>query len=124
MGDKTESCPGRAEGSFTIEASLIMPMILGIIVMLIYFAMAAHDRCVIEHVCCLASSEAAGGEKSDEEAAALADEELDRRLICTWDTDITVYSDEEYVWTKISVNTFGKAYTHASACHKLFLPDY
>ena len=41
----------KVKGSFTVEAALIMPVILGVIVLSDYISMFAYDRCVIEYVC-------------------------------------------------------------------------
>ena len=37
----------KLEGSYTVEASLLFPFILSVIILLMYFAFFLHDRCVM-----------------------------------------------------------------------------
>lgn len=97
----------RYKGSFTIEAALIMPMILGIIVLFIYASMYSHDRCVLEYA---VNSEESGFED---------------RLILKWDTQVTVREEDECYITEITAQTvlFGKC-IHTGRAYKHFCPKY
>ena len=114
----------KKEGSFTIEAALIMPVILGVIVLFIYIAMYSYDRCVIEYVCQSAASRAV--REGEEMAAGYAEAELYARLICRWVTKIEFSSDEEGLTAEIEayLPAFGREFTHASTAYEQFLPKY
>ncbi|MBO4904703.1 MAG: pilus assembly protein [Lachnospiraceae bacterium] len=45
----------KTNGSFTVEAALIMPLILGVIVLFIYICLHCYDRCVTEYRNCLSN---------------------------------------------------------------------
>ncbi|MCR5591681.1 MAG: hypothetical protein K6F73_09140 [Lachnospiraceae bacterium] len=117
----------KADGSFTIEAALIMPIILGIIVLFIYIAMHSYDLCVIEYVCEKTCIDAVREVFSDEtEAEDRASSELESRLIGKWDADIRVHSDDMAVYTEIEARSllFSGAWTYTSLAYKHFLPNY
>ena len=79
-------CNIRKRGSFTVEAALIMPVILGVIVTFIYIAMFCHDRCVIEYSCRVSSAKAAYDTDPEQTAAVVSEQNLGRFLILDWDT--------------------------------------
>ena len=43
------------EAYFTVEAALVMPVVLAIIVMIIYMSFYLYDRCVMQQDCCVLS---------------------------------------------------------------------
>lgn len=99
------------KGSFTVEAALIIPMILGIIVLFLYLAMYAHDRCALQYA-------AQSGKNAGQ---ILADQ-----LILDWDTDISTYSDNESITVRIEAKTpfSGRTYLHEASVYKHFRPNY
>lgn len=115
----------RYKGSFTVEAALIMPMILGIIVLFVYIAMFAHDRCALEYICQGACAMAVY-EPECETAARNAASELSDRLILDWDTDIDVKEEEDLLILRIEarVPLFDRVFTHTAKAYKHFYPKY
>ena len=113
-------------GSFTIEAALIMPMILGVIVLFINISMVSFDRCAIEYICHTACLDAVYEEDSDLWAEDYIRTQLDKRLICKWDTDVTVYSDEEAVTARVEAKprVFDRTFVYTVKANKLFCPKY
>lgn len=97
----------RYKGSFTIEAALIMPMILGIIVLFIYASMYSHDRCVLEY------------------AVQSGESVIPDRLMLKWDTSVEVQEEDEYRITELTAQTalFGKC-IHRAKAYKHFCPKY
>ena len=117
----------REKGSFTVEAALIMPMILGVIVLFIYMGMFMFDRCTIKYICQKASCEGVcEGDDIELFAEGYAADELSRRLILGWDTDISAYSDDRYLTTTIEAKStlFDRSFTHTARAVKHFLPKY
>lgn len=104
-----------------------MPMILGVIVLFLYIAMFAHDRCAMEYVC---QTAVAGAVYSEEDPVAAArdhiDENLSKRLTLKWDTDIRVYEDDEKVTAQIEAASvlFHRTFLHETAAYKHFCPKY
>ena len=94
----------RCKGSFTVEAALIMPVILGVIVLFLYMAMFLYDRCMIRYVWQEAALEAVY-EEGDAETFAkdLVEDGLKKNLILRWDHETHVSSDDETVSVKICV---------------------
>ncbi len=117
----------RKRGSFTVEAALIMPMILGVIVLFIYIAMFAHDRCVLEYACQTASARAAY-DRSDPEEEAERIMELNTRssLILNWDMDMHASADETVVTAYIEATppVLNITYTHSASAYGYFCPKY
>ena len=117
----------RYRGSFTVEAALIMPMILGVIVLFIYIGMFMFDRCTIEYICQQASFEAANaGEDIQRSAEAYAMDEISKRLILKWDTNIRTYCDERSVIMTIEAKNviFDRAFIHTARTVRHFCPKY
>ena len=93
----------RCKGSLTVEAALIMPVVLGVIVLFLYMAMYLHDRCAIQYVCQQAALEAVYREGDFEAfAGEFADNELEKKLILDWDRETYVSSDNGSISVKIS----------------------
>ena len=97
----------RYKGSFTIEAALIMPIILGIIVLFIYASMYAHDRCVLEY------------------AAQSEESVIPDKLMLKWDTSVSIFEEEDCFVTEITAQTavFGRC-IHRAKTYKHFCPKY
>ncbi|MBO4903662.1 MAG: pilus assembly protein [Lachnospiraceae bacterium] len=109
----------RYKGSFTVEAALIMPVILGVIVLFLYLAMFLHDRCTMQYVCQEAALEAVYHEKyMDVYAGEIIDDELEKKLIIHWDHETYVSSDDESISVKISarpqITLFSKVLTESA----------
>ena len=117
----------RYRGSFTVEAALIMPVILGVIVFFIYIGMFTLDRCSIEYICqsvsCAAVYETGDRITMAEEMAA---RELNRMLILDWDTDVEIREDETTLTVRIEAATsmFPGSFTHTGRSFKHFYPKY
>ena len=102
-----------------------MPVILGIIVLFIHIAFFCHDRCIIQYICITSASLAAF---SDDESLAesKASEEIEKRLIGKWDTEISVASDEETVGIviKASPQFTDRIFEHSAYSYRQFFPKY
>ena len=117
----------KAEGSFTIEAALIMPVILGVIVMFLYAAMFCHDRCVIEYVTHIACQRAAyEEERVIETANEYIQENLPQMLILDWDTTVNTVNRDDSIDVEVRAQTpvFGSGCIHRATVHKHFYPKY
>ena len=120
-------CLVRYKGSFTIEAALIMPVILGVIVLFIYYSVFAHDRCALEYICETACSQSVYDELSCEEYAEYhIRSALPKYLILDWETDISVYSDETCVYAEIAAKPpfLNRTFEHKTKAFKHFCPKY
>ena len=109
-----------------MEAALIMPLILGVIVLFIYIAMFCYDRCAMEYVCRLACAEAVYSPDEESVAEEYIRENLTKMLICRWDTDTVVYSDDDTVTVSIKAKTgiFNTTFDHTASAYKHFCPKY
>ena len=116
----------REKGSFTVEAALLMPMILGVTVLFIYISMFCFDRCTILYVSEFACLNALNESDPESYAKGNIDAELSKKLICRWDTDISVASDETGITASIraSSGVFGGVYEYIVRANKHFCPDY
>ena len=93
----------RYKGSFTVEAALIMPVVLGVIVLFLYMAMFLHDRCVVQYACQQTALEAVYEEDGFEAFAKdFADNAISGKLILDWDYTADISSDDGSVSVKIS----------------------
>ena len=104
-----------------------MPFILGIIVLFIYIAMFCHDRCAMEYVCQMAVQSAVWSQQDPETAARqYIDDNLPQRLIGSWDTDVSVFTDEDGITAQIEATSglFGKVFYHSGRANKHFCPKY
>ena len=116
----------KARGSFTVEAALIMPVILGVIVTFIYIAMYCHDRCIIEYVSTIACERAVYEDDPEKSATEYVLSKLPNSLMCGWETDVTSYSDESGIFVEVEASTpvFGRTSVHKVGACKHFLPRY
>ena len=115
-----------ADGSFTVEAALIMPVIVGIIVLFIRLSFVCYDRVVIESICQQACIEAACEEDEISFVKEYISNDLEDKLICDWDTDISVYTENDHIIAEVNARTglFPKAFKHTARANKLFCPKY
>ena len=119
-------CNIRKRGSFTVEAALIMPVILGVIVTFIYIAMFCHDRCVIEYSCRVSFAKAAYDTDPEQTAAVVSEQNLERFLILDWDTGIDTDYDNETVTTRVEATcpVINRTFIHRAAAYRHFRPKY
>ena len=118
---------GKAKGSFTVEAALIMPVILGIIVLFIYIAMTAHDRCTIGYICETVCLEAVNeGDDPERYAEEQIEKALAQKLILNHETDISTVSDDNLLTVTVSAGEtlFGRPYVYKAKACKHFCPKY
>ena len=115
----------KSAGSFTVEAALIMPLILGVIVLFIYIPMFFFDRCTIEHAVAMACLDAvySDGEEPDVQDAVTG---LEGDLLLKWDINTEVYSDDETitVTAQASPALLKSHFIHRSSALKHFCPNY
>ena len=104
----------KVKGSFTVEAALIMPVILGVIVLSVYISMFAYDRCVIEYVCQTVCADAAFDLPGDEDIEEEVRGRLCDRLAGNWDIEITTDHDDHFAYVTVNAQTplFGRTFTH------------
>ncbi|MBR6159239.1 MAG: pilus assembly protein [Lachnospiraceae bacterium] len=116
----------REKGSFTVEAALIMPVILGIIVLFINAAMVFYDRCIMEYACQTACARTVYGAASGAEAEEYIREELSENLVKNWDIHVEATDNEEFVMAgiKASEPLFRDEYVHKAKAYKHFCPKY
>ena len=116
----------KERGSFTVEAALIMPLILGVIVLFIYIAMFCHDRCVIEYACLTASANAVYDTDPKSSAIHVSDQNLRRFLILDWDTVINSDLNDETLTTRIEATCplINRTYFHSASAYRYFRPKY
>ncbi len=87
------------KGSYTVEASFLLPMILTVIVLIIYLSFFLHDRAVLQsaaYTAALRGSQMISGEKVFSEVEKSAKQLIDDRLIGTDEvlTTIDVSGDD------------------------------
>ena len=100
MLDNRPEHGGMAEAYFTVEAALILPLTLGIVVMIIYLMFYQYDRCLLEQDVGIAALRAAVATSED---AGERLEELRRQAGKTyWDKYVAF--DPEEVTGKIKGN--------------------
>ena len=117
----------RYRGSFTVEAALIMPVVLGVIVLFIYSGMLLYDRCMIRSVCSEACFEGVYSSSDPDTAAeGYVQNVLPSRLILEWDTRTEVFSDENLLTVRITAKSrlFDGAFVHTAKAFKHFSPKY
>lgn len=74
------------KGSYTLEATLIMPMILSILVLLIYWAFYLHDRAILSaaaYTAALRGSQMISGENISDEVNKCSKDLINNRLLIT-----------------------------------------
>lgn len=120
----------REKGSFTVEAALIMPVILGIIVLFINAAMIFYDRCVIEYICQTACARAVYDAGEEEPVEEYIKRQLEEKLVTGYETDIVTDSDETSVMTVVTATVrtpgqlYGRTFIHKARAYKHFCPKY
>lgn len=90
----------KKDGSFTIELSLIMPIIVAVFLMVIFCMYYVHDRVIIEKTCYISALRGAlCVVDSDKEYVAKRefDKEIEKRLLCKWDYETNVEKLSEIV---------------------------
>ncbi len=86
------------KGSYTIEASFLMPMILTVIVMIIYLTFFLHDRTIMysaAYTAAMRGSQLNSGEDVYTQVEESGKKLIENRLLATRDvtTDVTVQKD-------------------------------
>lgn len=87
---------------FTVEASLIFPMVMLFTVMMIFLAFYSYDRCILEHSAYEAALRGAGHQvktaaEAREQAAAAAGRLVDGKLFAVRDFRCDVLADADHV---------------------------
>lgn len=83
-------------GSYTIELSLIMPIILVVILLIVYMGIFNHDKAVIEHACYVSLRRAIDdNEITSEICEEIFDEEVKGGIVGKWVIDRKAEYDEE-----------------------------
>ena len=89
---------GKLPGSYTVEISLIMPFVLGIILLIIYIGMYIHDKSVMEYAVIkgLVSFENESNIGMELQTVDLVESEINSGCIARWnyETDIHLTDDE------------------------------
>lgn len=90
---------GKYEGSYTIEISLIMPIVLGVILVCIYLCLFVHDRTVMEYACtkALLEAERLPKEMSNADLTDIIDYELQKGLVGKWNYVVSSQYEEDCV---------------------------
>lgn len=115
----------KKQGSFTVEAALIMPVILGVIVLFIYIACFLFDRCTIEYavrMSCMMGVYEEGGRSAEEHIDSI----LSQKLLLDWDTQAEVTEDDDTLTVTVSAvpTLFVKRFIHRAYALKHFCPNY
>lgn len=89
-------------GSYTVEVSLIMPIILGVIILILYVCIYLHDKAVIEYVClneCLKMSQENNvSPLLHNDISETIDNQIARGTIADWRTNVNIgITDTEIV---------------------------
>ncbi len=123
MGYKLET--KRAQGSFTVEAALIMPVILGISVLFIYITLFFFDRCTIEHIVSMACLDLAY-ENDAGSAEDMINAAFNEKLMLDWDLATDIHEDglSYHVRVEACPELFSKRFVHSSYALKHFCPKY
>lgn len=83
------------KGVYTIEAALIMPMILTVIVLIIYWAFFLHDRAILSnaaYTACLRGSQMINSENVEGELNKICKDLYNNRLLATTDVSYEIKS--------------------------------
>lgn len=93
-------------GSFTIELSLIMPIILAVILLIVYLGIFNHDKAVIEHACYVSLRRAIDdNEITSEICEEIFDEEVKGGIIGKWAIDRKAEYDNESSTVRIKASS-------------------
>lgn len=124
-------------GILTIELSLLMPLILGIILSVIMLTFVMHDRCVIE--CILRETVMSLSDEADVEMSeAIIEKSIDtlrQKTILNWEIEPVFYHDEDiitlYVEGHMLRGLFGmdflsetEVYTYEFGCEAYRINEY
>ena len=100
------------EGSYTVEAALVMPFVLGVILLVLYLAIYTHDKVVMEYAIlkvCAFCKEYINSEKSDglnginssggiswleAYSEEIMDAEIERGTIGRWEKQVNISIEE------------------------------
>lgn len=88
----------KKQGSFTIELSLLMPIIIAVFLMVLFCTYYVHDRVIIEKTCYISALRGAlcvDDAKKENVAKREFEKEIKGRLLCKWDYDINVGKKDE-----------------------------
>ncbi|MDO4965085.1 MAG: hypothetical protein Q4E51_00105 [Lachnospiraceae bacterium] len=80
----------KKKGSMTIELSLLMPFIIGIIILIIFLSFYLHDSCVVERVGYSCLLNGVNSDKTSEEIVNDFYNEIEGSLLCRWDINFDV----------------------------------
>jgi len=92
-------------GSFTIEISLLFPVIIVIFLLIIYSNYYVHDRVIIERSCYVSALRGAlcvNAGRRKRIAMEEFDREIEGKLLGRWEYSINVESDSEEVTVKFN----------------------
>lgn len=83
------------KGSFTVEISLLMPMILSVTLILIYFVIYMYDRGVMQAAVCRGTEQVfyymnSDNTKLEEECRKVILDDLQGRLVCIKETELSI----------------------------------
>lgn len=85
-------------GSFTIELSLLTPLLIAILLMLLFSDYYMHDRVIIEKACNISALRSSLCVQEDKREAVLIEsfnKETEGKLLGKWDYELDSYIDEE-----------------------------
>ena len=89
----------KKSGSYTIELSLLTPVIIAVF-MLIYFSdLYMHDRVIIEKTCYISALRSAlcmEQQQREMTAVSVFEREIEGRLLAAWDYDLNIEINDEY----------------------------
>lgn len=98
----------KVNGSYSIEISLIMPIVIGVILIILYLSMYIYDKCVFEY----ALTKILAYTYSTDEYARLATdvddillEVLDSNTIMQWDIAIVTSDYDGEISVEVTANT-------------------
>ncbi len=91
----------KKRGSYTIEAALLMPLIIGSILFIIYAAYYTHDRAVLQKCANIAALRGSQIRAEDEVVYSAAKENstqlIQEKLLGSWELTDTVETEQESV---------------------------
>ena len=116
----------KKKGSFTVEAALIMPVILGITVLFIKAALLCYDRCIMEYICRTACIHAVYEKEPEEAAGEFITGRLSEELVLDWDITVDTGSDGQCITARITASgpIFDRVFEHRAKACKHFRPKY
>ena len=114
------------KGSFTVEAALIVPGILGIIVLFLYTAMFAYDECEAGYVCQTICAKAVYEEEEESLVEERLISSLSQKMMLDHDITVIVDSDESCITALVKIDRplIGGTFEYTAKAYKLFCPNY